>query len=150
LPYFCIILETMGAQIVIDEALRAAEALPPWHIIAAAMFILAALVLVVKALITPTIPSIQVPEPQGNLPIPFLASLPHTFCLCLMHQPQPPLTGLSLFVAFHQRSCLDILPPGRTTRVSPSKTPKGTIPCINPGNMELLGYAPAMTPTQVS
>lgn len=28
-------------------------------------------------------------------------------------------------------------------------TSKDTIPCINPGTMETLGYAPAMTPNEV-
>lgn len=55
-------------------------------------------------------------------------------------QPPAPLPSSS--------HAADILPPGRT-RSSPTKTPKDTIPCIDPGTGELLGYAPAMTPAVV-
>jgi len=42
------------------------------------------------------------------------------------------------------------LMPAGGTRGSPSKSSKSRIPCYDPGTMELLGYAPAMTPSQVS
>eukprot|EP00890_Picochlorum_soloecismus_P005080 jgi/Picsp_1/5573/NSC_02932-R1_protein len=41
-----------------------------------------------------------------------------------------------------------LMPPGGT-RGSPSKSSKSRIACYDPGTMELLGYAPAMTPSQV-
>ena len=34
-------------------------------------------------------------------------------------------------------------------KCDPAKAPKGSIPCYDPGSLELLGYAPAMTAAQV-
>jgi hypothetical protein len=84
-------------------------------------------------------PSIEVGEPKGGSII----------------YPCPLIDGMSLETSQRLYTCCrlrlfsGLMPPGGT-RGSPSKSSKSRIACYDPGTMELLGYAPAMTPSQVS
>lgn len=69
-------------------------------------------------------------NPNSRFPVAFFIPL-------LPSIAQPPHSVIAAIA--------DILPPSRTR----ATTFKDTIPCINPGTMETLGYAPAMTPNEV-